>query len=266
MKKIAYLMGDDYFVDRYKCNFGGGGGGQPTSTTTNKEIPAELKPLAAAYTDKAINLSQQSFNPYTAQRYEDLNATQNAGIGKVQNRAINGSATMGNAEGNLNQFISGGQTNPYLDSLVSKAQGSVVEQFNNMTKPQTEAAMRNSGSFGNSGYDQLMQNQQKAAGEQLGDIATQMYGQAYEGDQSKRIQAIGMAPTFGNAAYQDASQLLNAGQIQQDQKQQGLDFNYQQFQDAENLPYKQLAGMSGVFGSNLGGSSKSTSNGGGCGK
>jgi hypothetical protein len=67
---------------------------------------------------------------------------------------------------------------------------------------------------------------------------------------------------YGNQAYTDADQMLKIGQIQQDQSQQGQDFNYQQFQDAENLPYKQLAAMSGVFGSNLGGESKTKGGGG----
>jgi hypothetical protein len=95
----------------------------------------------------------------------------------------------------------------------------------------------------------------------MGDVATQMYGQAYEGDQGRRMQAIGMAPTFGNAAYQDAQQLMNVGQMQQDQKQQNLDFNYGQFQEASNLPYKQLGAMSGALNTNMGGSSTTSSGG-----
>lgn len=159
---------------------------------------------------------------------------------------MNGSATMGNAESNLNQFIQGGNTNPYLDSMVQKAQDSVKSNFN------TSAV--NSGSFGNSGLQQ-----QYAAG--LTDVATQMYGNAYNTDQSNRMQAIGMAPTFGNAAYQDAGQLLNAGNLQQQQQQNNLDFGFQQYQDAQNTPYKKLQTIGGVVGQAQG--STSTTSGGG---
>lgn len=223
--------------------YGGGGGGQ--QTTTN-EIPEELRPLARAYADKAMALGNQQFTPYGGQRYADMNVTQNLGIGMAQDRALNGSFTMNNAEGNLNQMM-GGQGNPYLDSMVNKAQGNVLANAN-------QAAAR-SGSFGNSGIAE-------AAAGKMGDVATQMYGQAYDGDQGRRMQAIGMAPTFGNAAYNDASQLMRAGQMMQDQQQQGLDFNYNQFQEAGNLPYKQLAAMSGVFGSQPFGSKSTTSGGG----
>lgn len=224
---------------------GGGGGGQ--SSTTVQSIPDELKPLANAYTNKAINLASQPFNPYTGQRFADLNTTQNLGIGMIQNRALNGSQTMQAAEGNLNQMMGGG-TNPYLDSMVNKAQQSVLGNA------QQAAVM--SGSFGNSGINEQ-------AVQKMGDVATQMYGQQYNADQGRRMQAIGMAPTFGNAAYTDAQQLMNVGQIQQDQAQQGLDFNYQQAQEQANLPYKQLAALSGVFGSNLGTQSTTTQSGGG---
>lgn len=224
---------------------GGGGGGSSTSV---QSIPNELKPLADAYTNKAINLSNQNFTPYAGQRYADLNATQNLGIGMVQDRALNGSRTMNNAEQNLNKFISGGNTNPYLDAMVNKAQANVLGNANQA------AAM--SGSFGNSGIAEQ-------AARQMGSIATDMYGNAYSQDRANQMQAINMAPIFGNAAYTDAGQLMKAGQIQQDQAQNALDFNYNQFQDATNLPYKQLASMAGVFGSGLGSTTTTTQNSGG---
>lgn len=223
---------------------GNGGGG---SSTTVQSIPSELKPLATAYTDKAINLGNQPYQAYGGQRFADMNTTQHLGAGMIQDRALNGSATMGNAEGNLNQIM-GGQGNPYLDSMVNKAQGNVLANAN--------GAAARSGSFGNSGIAE-------AAARQMGDVASSMYGNAYAGDQANRLSAIGMAPTFGNAAYNDAGQLLRAGQMYQDQDQQQKDFQYGQFQEAGNLPYKQLAAMSGVFGSQPFGSSSTTTQSGG---
>lgn len=226
----------------------GGGGGSKQTSTSKQELPNELKPLASAYASKAIGLSRQAYNPYTGKRFEDLNQTQQQGLDMIEQRALNGSQTMDNAEAALNANIQGGQTNPYLDQMVGKAQDSVRSQFN------TGAV--SSGSFGNSGLQEQFANN-------LGDVASQMYGQAYEGDRSRQMQSIGMAQQFGNQAYQDAGQLMNAGQVQQDQAQQGLDFKYQQFQEQQDLPYKQLAAMSGVFGSNLGGSATTTQKGGG---
>lgn len=236
-----------------------GGGTQQTTSTTTPSIPDELKPLAHLYTKQATDYANTPYQSYGGQRYAGLDPLQTQGIGMVRERAFGGSETMDNAEGSLNQFIQGGKTNPFLDRMVSKAQGSVVDQFNNMTKPQIEAAAVQSGSFGNTGYDQLMQQKQKVAANQMGDIATQMYGGAYGQDQQNRMQAIGMAPTFGNAAYQDASQLINAGNIQQQQVQNPLDFQYQQFKEASDYPLKQMQATSGVLGQSMGTSTSGTS-------
>ena len=123
-----------------------------------------------------------------------------------------------------------------------------------------------SGSFGNSGIAEQ-------AAKQLGQVATDMYGNAYNqqaqlaesgagrNDQARQnyasnnLNAAGLGLQYGNAGYNDGSQLLKAGQIQQDQSQNNADFRYQQYQDQQNLPYKQLGAMSGVFGSNLGSAS-----------
>lgn len=223
---------------------GGGGGG---SSTTVQSIPDELKPLASAYTSKAINLGNQSYTPYTGQRYANLNGTQNAAISAIQDRALNGSATLNNAESNLNSIISGDSTNPYLDQSVSKALDSVQSRVNSQFS---------NNNFGSTAHQQTLSDS-------LGSTANQMYSDNYQSDQNRRLSAINSAPTFANQAYTDASQLMSAGQIQQDQAQNNLDFNYQQYQDKENLPYKQLAAMSGVFGSNLGSTSTTTQSGGG---
>lgn len=217
-------------------------GGNSTSTTT-QNIPEELKPLATQYTSDAIALSKQPYTPYTDPRYTDFNSTQNAGLGMVQDRAMNGSATVDNAEQNLNQMIGGG-ANPYLDAMYGRAAEKVTDSVNSNFSA--------AGRYGSGAQtDVLSQN--------LGDLATQVYGGAYENDQARRMQGISMAPQFGDLDYKDASQMLNAGQIMQDQDQKPMDFQYQQFQEQQNDPYKKLAAMSGVFGSNLGGSSSTQS-------
>ena len=225
---------------------GGGGGG--TSTTT-QNIPEELKPLATAYTNKAIDLSNQGYTPYSGQRYADMNSMQTSGLQMAADRAMNGDQTgvMGNANNALNQML-GDNTNPYLDSMVNRAMGSVTSNYN--------TAAVNSGSFGNSGLAEQYQRN-------LGDVATLMYGNAYNTNQANKLQALGMAQQYGNQAYTDAEQLMRAGGELQDQQQKNYDYGYQNYLDEQALPYKQLAAMSGVFGSNLGGSSTTTQNSGG---
>ena len=140
---------------------GGGGGGGDSSSTSRPFIPDELKPLATRYTDRAIQYSDTPWQAYTGQRYADLNSTQQQGLNMIQNRAQNGSQTMSNAEGALNNMLTGNLTNPHLIRWSTKAQQSVADNFNYMTKPQLESAGVQSGSFGNANMDQRMGLQQR---------------------------------------------------------------------------------------------------------
>jgi len=230
----------------------GGGGGSDSTASTARTIPDELKPLAQRYADVAINYSNKPFQSYTGQRYADLNNTQNQAIQMIQNRATNGSPVMDQANSTLTSALNGGNTNPYLDQLVNKANQSVISNYNMLTKPQLESSMVNSGSFGNSGLQQMQQIQQKAAAQQMSDNAAQMYGNAYNTDRANQIQALQIAPTYGNQAYSDANQLLQAGNTQQNQAQNNLDFGYQQWNNQQNYPLKQMQAMSGVLGQSMG--------------
>lgn len=212
----------------------GGGGGSTTTT----ELAPELRPLASAYTQRAIELSNNQFTPYTGQRFADFSPLQQAGMGLTAQRAMGGSPVMDQANQTLMQSLQGGQTNPYLDQMVSRAQQSL--------QPQQDLLRSRSGSFGNSGVEE-------ANTRAMGDIATQMYGQAYETDRNRQMQALGMAPTFGNQAYLDAAQLLNVGGMQQNLGQQRADFAFEQFQDAQNQPYRNLQIMGAPFAQGFGG-------------
>ena len=244
----AYIGGPTGTVQGKFRTYGGGGGDSGGTSTTTQEIPVELKPLATDYTNRAMALANTDWQGYGGQRYADLNQAQNMGLGMTMDRALTGSQTNANAEAGLNQFIQGGNTNPYLDSMYDQAAGKVSNSVN--------TNFSQAGRYGSGAHT-------TALTEGLGDMATNMYGNAYGQDQANRMQAIGMAPQFGDMAYKDASQMLNAGQIMQDQSQNNLDFGYQQYQDQQNDPYKKLSAEAGVFGTNLGASSSTQSSGGG---
>ena len=71
-----------------------------------------------------------------------------------------------------------------------------------------------------------------------------------------------MAQSYGNQAYNDASQLMRAGDTYQDQAQNQADFAYEQWQQQQDDPYKKLQAMTGVM-SNTAGSTTTTKQSGG---
>lgn len=240
----------------------GGGGG---TSTTVQSIPDELKPLASAYTSKAIDLSNQPFQAYTGQRYAGPTGAESTGLSMIANRAIRGSPLMGQASQQLQDTIQGKfvNANPYLPQSIADAQGDLVRSYNLTQKPAWDKAMQSSGSFGNTGVAEMQQNAANDLQRNLGRIGTDMRMGAYNTERGYQNAAMSMAPQFASQDYADANNLLNAGAYARNFDQQNRDFSYQQYQDRLNLPYKQLGAMSGVFGSNLGGTSTNTSSGGG---
>lgn len=250
MKYIPVLHGHPAAWDAMRKPHMGGGGGGSSSTVT--EIPAELKPLASRYTTEATKMFDTPYQAYEGQRYAAMNPLQTGGISLTANRALSGDALMNAGYSNVQDTLSGKfmdpESNPWLrqntQTAMDQAMGNINSQFN---RP---------GAFGSTAH-------QGVAANQLGNIAAQMYGQNYANERQNQLAAWSAAPTFGNMAYQNAAQLMNAGQIMQDEQQKGLDWKLQQFQEQQDYPYKNLAAASGVFGSNLGGTSKTTSDSGG---
>lgn len=288
----------------------GGGGGQTTTT----EIPGELKPLASAYTEKALGLGQQQFQPYTEQRFEGFNPAQQTALGMIGQRALSGDALQNQSYQYLGNMLSSSpqeatrspysgqgvseqdnpflQSNPYLEQNIDATLGDVARNYNLNVRPSQVTGAVSSGSFGNSGIAEMAAAQDVDLQRQMGNIASGMRMQDFatrqqlaESDVNRNLQAqqfnaqmgaqagqdwasrndamlnaqrqanlsaLGMTPQFSNAQYQDAAQLMQAGQLAQNQNQQNRDFSYQQFQEQQNLPYKQLAAMGAPFGSGLG--------------
>ncbi|RKJ96634.1 hypothetical protein [Alicycliphilus denitrificans] len=236
------------------------GGG---SSTSSSEIsyPDEIKPLLSNVANLSTDLYNKQWQGYGSPRYADLNDTQQQALQGIADRATGGSQLWGQAQGSLQQMM-GDQQNPYLDQQVANAQKSLVDSYNLTTKPQLESAMVGSGSFGNSGLQQMQQQSQNQLQQNLGNVATQMYGDAFNTNQANRLQALGMAQGFANQDYTDLNQLLGAGNTYQDQAQNNADFAYDQWQQQQDDPYRKLQAMTGVM-SGTAGSTTTTKQSGG---
>ena len=83
--------------------------------------------------------------------------------------------------------------NPYLQPAIDAAQGDIVRNFNLSTQPAYNSAMVRSGSFGNSGVQQLNENAQLNLQKSLGDVSSNMRNNDYQFDQQ-----------FNRSLYNDA--------------------------------------------------------------
>lgn len=256
-------------------------GGSTSSTT--QSIPEELKPLAAAYSSKAMDLSNQPYQAYGGQQVADINGFQNSATARLGQIFNKGDSSMNAARNAVTNGLNSGKaattnqyagSNPYLQQNIDATLGDITRNYNDAVAPGLTTQMVNSGSFGNSGAQAATQNSMNDLTKNLANTASGMRMQDYTAQQQLaesyagrndqlRSQMLGLAPGYESQGMDVANKFMNAGNMYQDNQQQNLDARYQNWSDQQNDPYKKLAAMSGVFGSGLGNTATTKQSGGG---
>lgn len=127
----------------------------------------------------------------------------------IQSTATQGNGITGAAGDLAQQTLSGGflGSNPYLDQTFNRAamatQGQLASQFGTAGRDVNE-------SMGN-------------RAQQLNDLATNIYGGAYDAERNRQQQVLGMSPGLAQGQYADLDRLLGVGQAQEGYQQQQLD-------------------------------------------
>lgn len=230
-----------------------------TNTTTNAPLPW-LEPY---FRDIASRSQQVANTPYQQApgTYAAPNNLLQSGWQAVANRAMEGSPVMSAANTQMQSTINGDyiNKNPYLSQNIADAQGDMTRAYNMTNKPAWDKAMQGSGSFGNSGVMEAAAYDRDNLQRNLGRVASDMRGQAYNTERGYQQQAMGMAPQFAQNDYMDTNALLNAGAQQQTFNNGYQAQQNQFFQDARNYPQQQLNNYGQNLGfSNTGGTSSTS--------
>lgn len=221
-----------------------------TYSTTNAPLPW-MEPYLQDYMSRSQEMANQPYqqSPGT---YTGPNQYLQAGWDATANRAMQGDGTMDVAKSQLQSNIVGDylnpNSNPYLQQYVQQGQQDTVNAYNQVQRPAWDKAMQGSGSFGNTGVSEYAAMDANNLQKNLGQQANNAYMGAYNTDRGYQQQSIGMAPTFANQSYLDASQLLNVGNQAQTFNQGQQNQNNQWFQDAQNYPKQQMQ----AYGQSLG--------------
>ncbi len=170
-----------------------------------------------------------------ADQYPGMSSNTQQALDLTAQRATAGSPLLQTAQNAVQNFAGGGATNnPYLDQMFKRS----ADQVRDYTNASFTAGGRG-GSTTN----------QDVLGKNIGDLAAQMYGGAYETGQNRQLAAAQMAPGLANQDFFQLQQLLGAGQTED-----------QYALDKYNAPWQNLQQYSGAvsgFGG-LGGTTKQT--------
>ena len=145
-------------------------------------------------------------NPAT-QMYQPFASGQNVGANPVfglgAGQAMGGEIGSNPLYGLLGNMAGGGEIggNPYLDATFDKAASRVSDFYSQSTAPSTMAQFSAAGGGGMSSpaLQEVQSYQSRQLGDTLNDLATNIYGGAYESDQARRMQAAGaLGGAYGN--------------------------------------------------------------------
>jgi len=177
------------------------------------------------------------------------------GANQFQNIARQGTAVAGAANQQVADTLSGDylNSNPYLDAMYNNAAGAVTRHYSEAVAPSIAANFGLSGRTGsNMAFANTMNQSQDTLSRNLGGMAADIYGGAYENERNRQMQAASLAPETAKLNYFDASQMMNLGGMFDQMGQARLDDEVNRFNFNQNQPYDNLGRYMGYLGGQYG--------------
>lgn len=183
----------------------GGGGG---NSTTRVEPPKYQLP----YLQTGLAEAQNLYNSQTGaggSTVAPFSPETEAGLKGITDQATAGNPITGAANNLAQQTLSGGflGSNPYLDKTFDRAALQTQNQL--------------AGQFAGSGRN--VDASMGLRSQQLNDLATGIYGGAYDAERNRQNQVLGMSPQLAQGSYADMDRLLGVGAQREELQQQQID-------------------------------------------
>lgn len=103
------------------------------------------------------------------------------------------------------------ESNPYLKATFGQAAKEVTDAYSRGTAAQTDAAAAQAGAFGSSGYGEQTALNQFGLGQNLNNLATDIYGGAYSDERGRQLQSQQMASQIHQARQGERLQAMGMG-------------------------------------------------------
>jgi hypothetical protein len=227
----------------------GGGGGQDVQQTTSVEPWSGVQPHITNYLKQAKNQFNTPFQFNQGDQISPLAPEQQYGLAGTTQRAIQGSpvnlAAQQNAYGTLQGDYMSPDSNPWLKQNVDTALGDVSSRINSQF---------NNPNFGGTAHQELMTRN-------LAQTAAGMYGDNYQQERGRQMQAQAMAPTLAETDYRDMQALMGVGDVRRGLSQDYLNQANNLFTNNVNYPQQQLDAYGRAVGLGMGVGSNQTSTG-----
>lgn len=254
--------------------------GSRSSTTTS--LPAWARPYAETGLRTATSLvAPGSFDPKTG-KFKDLREgfgllpfnegleQQIAGFGPDQEaameylrRSVGASAGIAGAGVDQMQRTLAGDylhpdSNPYLSGTYDAATRALTNQYQQAIAPGNMVQAMQAGGFGGSAQDEHKQYSQFQLGQNLADLANQIYGGNYQAERANQLAAAANIPALQAAIEAPGQALMGIGTLEQSQRQTELDAARTNAELRQEYPFKLLSYLLNAIGTATGGGGQVT--------
>ena len=212
-------------------------GGSQNTVTQNS-----VSPTVAPYYSQALQQGQNLLGTggpqyYPGQQVADFTPLQQAGFDSIANSAMTPNASQGAQA--ANEYETSGallnpSANPYLQGTFKQAANQVQNQLGS--------------EFAQNGSNVL--NSLPVQSDEMNNLATSLYGGAYQQGLTAMTQASALAPSIDQGTYMPGQELLSAGGAGQQQSQNEINAAMQRYNYTQQLPYNMLSWYSGLLGQN----------------
>jgi hypothetical protein len=221
------------------------------ATTTTSTIDQTIQPFLSYGLSESQRLYQTGGPKYyPGQTYVSPSSTTEAGLKALENRALQGSPLVGQAQQQLQGTIGGNYLsgNPFFQGAFAPAAQAATTQFNQAIGDISSAASK-AGRYGSGAMGSLEDRATGQFAQQLTNTAGQLAYQNYSDERGRQQSATMAAPGMAQADYQDIQNLLAAGKTREGYTGQQLQSDINRFNFQQNAPQQNLSTfLSSVYG------------------
>jgi hypothetical protein len=172
----------------------------PQTTTTTSEPPRYLQP----YLQRGVEDAYSQYYNYQGAPVVPFSPQTETALNMAERRATFGSPVNRAAQNYAATTLGGGfmGSNPWLDSMFNRAAGGVTNQIQS--------------NFGSAGRNARGVDAAGFAADAYGNLATDIYGGAYEAERQRQQQLVPFASQLAAQDYADIGQLANVGAQRED--------------------------------------------------
>ena len=137
--------------------------------------------------------------------------------------------------------------------MFNRAAQGVVNQYTGTVMPNIDTAANRANALGGSAYQEYADRARFDLGQNLNNLATQIYGGNYMNERGLQQQAMMGAPQMLEGQLRGAQAMLGAGDIRRGIEQDILNLGYEDFERARLQDYSNLDVLGNALGISMGG-------------